>query len=78
MNFLNLEIVVADEAFLVDEQNKMIKRKNRFFEKEVNSLEVTLINTNFVLIIAKQFNADEQPLSYEFLIGRGFSDRYFY
>lgn len=75
-NFLlNLDIVVAEEASMVDEQNKMEKRKNKFFEKEVNSLEASLTNTNFVLIISKQFNDDEQPLSHECLVGRGFSDR---
>ncbi|KAI1732275.1 hypothetical protein Ddc_01133 [Ditylenchus destructor] len=47
--FTNSEIVVAEEASLVDEQDNLRKQKEKFLNKEVNVFEVILDSTNVFL-----------------------------
>ncbi|KAI1725772.1 hypothetical protein DdX_02450 [Ditylenchus destructor] len=47
--FTNSEIVVAEEASLVDEQDNLRKQKEKFLNKEVNIFEVVLDSTNVFL-----------------------------
>uniref|UniRef100_A0A915ED78 Uncharacterized protein n=1 Tax=Ditylenchus dipsaci TaxID=166011 RepID=A0A915ED78_9BILA len=56
--FFNPDIEVAKEASLVDEQLQLCKRKEEFFNKEVNVFDIFLENTSVFLAA----NA-KQPLS---------------
>lgn len=66
---------MAEEASIVDEQNQMLKLKKKFFKKVVNSLQLSIININFMLILAKKFNGDKHPSNHPSLAGCGYANR---